>query len=130
MSRITVVNESPEFLELVRDILETDRHETVLIDGERADAAEAVVTSRPDLLLIDIRLGADELHGWEVAKTVRSDASLGPVPVLLCSGDLEALGALETELRGTRNVGTLTKPFAVEDLISAVDGLVGTVGMR
>ena len=40
MARITVVNDNPEFLDLVHDILEGDRYDTTLIDGDRPDALD------------------------------------------------------------------------------------------
>ena len=35
--RVTVVNDSPEFLELVGDILADERIPTILIDGDQPD---------------------------------------------------------------------------------------------
>ncbi len=124
MARITVVNDNPEFLELVRDILEGDRYETTTIDGDHPDALAAVRTSRPDLLVIDLRMGSDELHGWAIGQQVRRDPALVGLPILVCSADVRALRELEEELERARNVRALVKPFSIDALTDAIDGLL------
>lgn len=124
MARVTIVNDSPEFLDLVRDILEGDRYETVTIDGDRADTLELIRASRPHLLMIDIRLGVEGDHGWQIAQEVRRDPSLEELPVLLCSADPSALAEIEAGLGATRSVRTLAKPFSVDRLTSAIDELL------
>ena len=124
MARVTVVNDNPEFLDLVRDILEDDRYATTTIDGDRADALEAIRESRPDVLMIDLRMGADGLHGWDIAQQVRAEPDFDGLPVLICSADAMALTALEVDLEGLQHVDTLVKPFSIDDLSVAIDGLL------
>lgn len=124
MARITVVNDNPEFLELVHDILEDDRYEATTIDGDRQDALELIRASRPDLLMIDIRMGTDTLHGWHVAQALRRDPRFDRLPVLVCSGDLAALDEIADDLDEQRHVRALTKPFNIDELTQAVDELL------
>ena len=124
MARVTVVNDNPEFLELVGEILTQDRYETTLVDGDAPDAIERVRGSQPDVLMIDLRMGHDELHGWQVVQQVRADASFADLPILLCSADSRALQAIEGELADTHNVVTLTKPFRIDELMHRVDELL------
>jgi CheY-like chemotaxis protein len=91
--RITVVNDNPEFLELVRDILDDERYATTAIDGDLEGALERVVESRPELLIIDLRLGTEVLRGWDIAQEVRREPSLESLPVIICSADVLALQA-------------------------------------
>ena len=130
MARVTVVNDNPEFLELVRDILEDDRYDTTTIDGDRDDALDAIRASRPDLLMIDLRNGSDELHGWDIAQEVRREPALAGLPVLVCSADAAALEALKEDLTATRHVGTLTKPFRIDALTEAIDSLLAEAASR
>lgn len=130
MARVTVVNDNPEFLELVRDILEDDRYDTTTIDGDRDDALDAIRASRPDLLMIDLRKGPDELHGWDIAQEVRRAPELSGLPILVCSADTEALEALEEDLTATRHVGTLTKPFRIDALTEAIDALLAEAASK
>lgn len=124
MARVTVVNDNPEFLELVHDILEDERYETTTIDGDRADAIEKIRASRPDVLMIDIRLGTDTLHGWRVAQEIRRDPRFAGLPILVCSGDLAALEETADDLNEQRHVRTLPKPFSIDDLTQALDELL------
>lgn len=125
MARVTVVNDNPEFLELVREILEDDRYETTTIDGDRADTIDAIKASRPDLLMIDVRLGVEGDHGWEIAQRVRADEAFADLPVVLCCTDPLALEELAEDIDASRRVVTLTKPFSIDQLTDAVDRAIG-----
>jgi len=125
MARVTVVNDTPDFLDLVHDILEGDRYETTLIDGDQGDAFELVRASRPDLLMIDLRLGGQGLSGWEIAQRVREEPDFKGLPVIVCSADVQAMSELESDLAGTRHVATLSKPFEIQELTDTIDGLLG-----
>ncbi len=130
MARVTVVNDNPEFLALVHDILQDDRYEATTIDGERPDALDAVKASRPDLLMIDLRMGTEGLHGWDIAQQVRADPAFDGLPVLICSADVLALKELEGDLEQTLHVGTLTKPFSIDELTASIDGLLAEAATR
>ena len=124
MARVTVVNDNPEFLDLVHDILEGDQYDTVLIDGDQPDALDQIRSSRPDLLMIDVRLGVEGDHGWEIAQEVRREPQFEELPVLLCSADTVALEGLESRLAETRRVALLAKPFTIDELTSVLDELL------
>lgn len=124
MARITVVNDNPEFLELVRDILEDERYQVTTVDGDKPDALDRVRSSRPEVLMIDLRMGRDQLHGWDVAQQVRAEPELDDVPILVCSGDLKAMNEIADQLADTKNVATLVKPFGIDDLTAAIDRLL------
>ncbi|MCA1569691.1 MAG: response regulator [Chloroflexi bacterium] len=130
MARVTVVNDNPEFLALVRDILEGDRYDTTTIDGDRADALEQVRASRPDLLMIDLRMGSAELHGWGIAQQIRADPDFDGMPILICSADAQAVRDLEQDMAATQQVSSLLKPFGIDALTRAIDGLIATSPAR
>jgi CheY-like chemotaxis protein len=122
--RITVVNDNPEFLELVRDILEDEHYATTTIDEDFENASERVVESRPELLILDLRLGTDDLRGWHIAQEVRTEPSLEGLPVIICSADVLALEALADELANSKQVRTLSKPFTIAELTAVIDGML------
>jgi CheY-like chemotaxis protein len=130
MTRVTVVNDNAEFLDLVHDILEGDRYETTLIDGDHPEVMDLIRTSRPDLLMIDVRLGVEGDHGWEIAQEVRAEPEFSELPVLLCSADTLALEGLESGLAETRRVATLAKPFTIDTLVSIIDELLADPAIR
>jgi CheY-like chemotaxis protein len=119
-----VVNDNPEFLDLMADVLHDERYPTTVIDGDRADAVHLITAAVPQLLIIDLRLGSNQLHGLEVMRQVRADPSLREVPTLICTGDTEALASLEEELAAMRRVDTMVKPFSIDELFSKMQGLL------
>jgi CheY-like chemotaxis protein len=130
MARVTVVNDNPEFLELVADILSDARYVTTLIDGDEPNAIDLVHASNPDVLMIDLRMGNNELHGWEIAQQVRAHEALAGLPILVCSADSRALTEVGRHLDATNSVATLSKPFNIDDLCGALDGLLSQGASR
>lgn len=124
MARITVVNDNPEFLALMEEVLEDERYETTTIDGDRDDALDLVRGSRPELLILDLRLSSEGLRGWDLAQEIRRDRRFEDLPVLLCSADLQALRDIEEQLKGHHAVEVLPKPFGIDHLTGSVDRLL------
>jgi CheY-like chemotaxis protein len=123
-THVVVVNDNPEFLELMADLLHDKRYPVTVIDGDRDNAVDLVRAAVPAAMIIDLRLGKDELHGWQVLQEVRSDPELSELPTLICSGDVQALAQLEEELLGMRRVATITKPFNIDELFEKLERLL------
>jgi CheY-like chemotaxis protein len=121
---VVVVNDNPDFLDLMGDLLHDERYPVTLIDGDRDNAVELVEAAVPDALIIDLRLGRDTLHGWEVLREVRTNQQLARLPTIVCSGDLQALDRLSDEIRTMDRVAVLRKPFQIEDLFALLDALL------
>lgn len=120
-THIVVVNDNPEFLDVMADILHDHRYAATVIDGDRPDALELVQAAEPDGLIIDLRLGGDELHGWDVLQEIRRDARLRELPTIVCSGDTEALAGLGDAIAGMPRVATIKKPFTVEEMLGLLE---------
>ena len=118
---IVVVNDNPDFLEVMADLLHDHRYAATVVDGDRDNAIELVRAAEPDGLIVDLRLGRDELHGWEVLKEIRSDSELSDLPTVICSADHEALESLRDSLVGMRRVATLTKPFTIAEMLATLE---------
>ena len=124
--RITVVNDNPEFLELMDALLEEGSgYDVTTIDGDDITDVEPIRRSQPDLLIIDLRLRRDGLAGWDVLLAVRSDSELRQLPVILCTGDLEGLKEHAEEITQDPRVATLEKPFHIDALEELVQRFVG-----
>lgn len=126
--RVTAVNDNPEFLELVGEILREDHYAVTLIDSDKPEALATIKASQPDILMLDLRLGSAGLRGWDVLQAVRGDPDLTELPVLLCSGDFEAMERVESDLGSMTNVGTLRKPLALDQLSDAISHLLDDPG--
>ena len=113
-SSILVVDDEPDILELVRDILRDEGHEVDLAeDAESARAARR--NRRPDLILLDIWMpdsdGISLLREW-------SESGTGDAPVIMMSGH----GTMETAVEATR-LGAydfLEKPLSMAKLLLTV----------
>jgi CheY-like chemotaxis protein len=123
-THVVVVNDNPEFLDLMADILHDERYPTTVIDGDRDDAVELIIAAVPQVLIIDLRRGREELHGWQVLQEVRANSDLSELPTLICTGDTLAVDALQEQLSGMRRVDTILKPFSIEELLAKLQQLM------
>lgn len=122
--RVVVVNDNSEFLEVMADLLHDERYPVTLIDGDRENAVELIRAAIPQTLIIDLRLGSDELHGWDVLQQVRRDPQLSELPTIICTGDTQGLIGLGDEIANMRRVATLRKPFSADELFATLDALL------
>lgn len=122
--RVSVVNDNPEFLELMQDILEGDRYDASIINGERISGIEAIRATHPELLIVDLRLSQPTITGWDLAKQIRADPELASVPMILCTGAPDEVRERAAELAALPHVEVLAKPFALGELESMVARLL------
>lgn len=92
-------------------ILERLGYSVVGMAGSPTEAIEAVQDHKPDLVLMDIHLGA-EMDGIEVMEHIRS---FSQVPVIFISGNSDP-SARKRANEGEKVIGFLIKPFIVTDL--------------
>ena len=96
-----------------------------VFDGDTLHDVEPIRGSRPDLLIIDLRLRRSGMAGWDVLRAVRADSGLEQLPIILCTGDLQSLEEHAQAITDDVNVATLQKPFHVEELEARVQQFVG-----
>ena len=120
-THIAVINDNPDFLEVMADLLHDHRYAATVIDGDRDNALELVRACEPDGLIIDLRLGRDELHGWDVLQQIRSDPELSELPSVICSGDVEALDSVVEQRAGMKRVATIRKPFSIDEMLATLE---------
>ena len=121
--RISVVNDNPDFLELMSAILDDDAgYDVTLFDGEKTSIAE-LVASEPDLVIVDLVLGG--ASGWEIVTLSRAEPRLADLPILICSADVTALRERGDELERIGNVHILEKPFSLDEITDIVERLIG-----
>jgi CheY-like chemotaxis protein len=123
MKRVTVVNDSPDFLRLMADVLHDAHYPATVIDGDRDDAMELIEAAEPEVLIIDLRLGSDGLHGMDILRWARQHPQLSSVPTIICTGDSYGLERVQDELDSMVGVTVLMKPFSVDELYAALQQL-------
>jgi CheY-like chemotaxis protein len=130
--RLTVVDDSTEFLSLIEDVLGTT-HDVVTQQVVRA--IDDLAATAPDLLVVDLHCGGPEggLTGWEIIAAARAHPALRNVPVLVCSADLAALREDRISLIAYGDVQIVAKPFdvaAFEQLVAQTLRLAGGPRLR
>ncbi|OQX62252.1 MAG: hypothetical protein B5M51_06380 [Anaerolinea sp. 4484_236] len=82
---------------------------------EPDQAIEYIQELRPEIITLDVLFGADE-SGWKILETLKEDAELSSIPIIICS-------ILDEKAKGL-SLGAaeyLTKPILEKDLVSAIE---------
>jgi CheY-like chemotaxis protein len=120
--RISVINDNPEFLELMGDILGEDSGFAVTLHDGEETGIDTVREADPDLIIVDLLLGG--ASGWELVTLSRADPTLAEVPIIVCTADVAQLRRRSGELAAIGNVHVLQKPFGIDDLLGTIDRLL------
>src|SRR6476469_9157937 len=116
MSKCILVVEDQEDNRLIlRDLLGNAGYE--LIEVERGeDALSAVMTRRPDLILMDIQL--PQMDGYEATRRIKSSPEMKEVPVIAVTS--YALAGDEGKARAAGCNAYISKPFSPRALLAKV----------
>ena len=116
--QIAVINDDTAYLQLMHDLLEEEEGYTVTICNEADQAYQFVKQSRPDLVILDIRVGHEE-NGWMILNLLTLDPVTRPIPVIVCSAAVHSLQEHE-ELLQQYDCEVLPKPFDLDVLLAKV----------
>lgn len=113
---IMVVDDQPVNLRLMEEVLHRQGYGVRSFPRGRL-ALAAAAQHPPDLILLDVTM--PEMDGFEVCRTLRSDAALSSIPVIF----LSALGETEDKLAAFESGGIdyVTKPFQPEEVKARID---------
>jgi DNA-binding response OmpR family regulator len=120
--RISVLNDNPEFLELMTDILDGDGGYEVSTFEDPTTSVDDLAASEPHLVIVDLLLGG--ASGWEIVALSRADDRLSSVPIIVCSADVAALRNRADDFERIGNSHVLPKPFGLEELTGLVERLL------
>ena len=122
--RIIVINDDTAFLELMHELLQDEEGYDVLICREWEDAHAFVKEHRPDLVILDIRMGGEE-HGWTILNLLTLDPVTRPIPVIVCSAAIQSLHEQQPWL-DKFGICALPKPFDLDMLLEMVGRVLVT----
>jgi CheY-like chemotaxis protein len=119
MARLLIIEDHADNLELMRYLLTAFGHQPVAaMDGLAGLAAAA--RERPDLILCDLQLpGVD---GLEVARRLKADAALRPVPLVAVTA-LAMVGDRERILAAGFD-GYISKPIVPETFVPQIEAFL------
>jgi CheY-like chemotaxis protein len=87
MLRCLIVDDNPRFQDAARALLERQGVTVVDVVSTGAEALQRAAELRPDVVLVDINLGAES--GFEVARRLHRDSDGTPVRLILISTQAE-----------------------------------------
>src|SRR3954452_11375221 len=117
--QIAVINDDTTYLQLMHDLLEDEEGYNVSICKEAERAYEFVKESRPDLVILDIRVGHEE-NGWTILELLTLDPDTRPIPVIVCSAAIHSLQEHDALLQ-QYDCEVLAKPFDLDVLLAKVN---------
>jgi PAS domain S-box-containing protein len=124
-TRIAIVDDSPELVEVMGAILTDDGYD-VVVCLDRDDVVAELAAAQPDLIILDLllRTPGTSRSGWDLLQQIRTNEGLRGVPVLICSADLVTLRERAEEISRQRATDSLAKPFSIQQLEDAVARLL------
>jgi CheY-like chemotaxis protein len=122
MTKILVVDDSISVRKALERVLVPRAMEvTIAASGEQA--LEQLKTSVPDLVIADVVMPG--MSGFELCSSVKQDADLRHVPVILISGIVDAKVISQAEQVGA--VSVVSKPFTPDDLFPKIDAALSNL---
>ena|SRR5438309_6770345 len=120
--RVLVVEDNAVTRKLVQDTLELEGYEVVCAE-EGGAALKEIGATRPDVIVLDAMMPG--IDGFTVLSKLRNDPATADLPVLM----LTALDDTDSTWKGWAGGCHyyMTKPFEIEDLLSAVGRLASGV---
>jgi len=122
-SKILIVDDEPEFIEVTRVLLESNGYQVVTAcDGD--EAKRKALDEGPDLVVLDVMMRTVD-EGFHVARWLRETESTSDIPIIM-------LTAVNREIPWARadNIrlpldGFLDKPVSPEALLKEVQKALG-----
>jgi CheY-like chemotaxis protein len=119
---ITVVDDDPTFIEMMREILADEGYQVMTSLGG-SDVLATIHKPRPDLIILDIRMEKPDA-GWTLLSTLRLGTDTSDIPVIVSSADGQFPAAKAAQL-AAHGVEVLEKPFNIEELIDKIKRILG-----
>lgn len=119
-SKVLVVDDDPEIVELMVDVLERDGRFEVRTAGSGYDAGVMTQEFRPDLMILDYML--PDVNGNVVCKTIRDNPTFEHMKIIIVSGVVN-----QEEIDQLINMGGdvfLKKPFSIDELVKIISELL------
>jgi CheY-like chemotaxis protein len=115
---IAVVNDQPEFLELMRDFLEMEGYDVLTI-AKHQGAFEQIKRSKPDMVICDLVFN-NEVAGWALIDMLYFDPQTRAVPLVVCSAAVHQIREAQASL-SSKGIKWLEKPIAFEELLEIIN---------
>ena len=118
--KVLVVDDDPEIVELMVDVLERDGRFEVRTANSGYDAGVLTQEFRPDLMILDYML--PDVNGNVVCKTIRQNPAFEHMKIVIVSGVIN-----QDEISELMTVGAdafVKKPFSIDELVGKMAELL------
>jgi DNA-binding response OmpR family regulator len=122
-TRIMVVNDTQEILQLFREILTDEGYEAILYSFAIQDLEE-IERVKPDLIILDYMFDQEQI-GWQLLQKLKMYRPTASIPVIICTAAAQRVREMEGYLQ-SKAIGLVLKPFDIEDLLKAIDQALRT----
>jgi DNA-binding response OmpR family regulator len=119
---VFAINGAPEFLNLVRELFQEERYNVTTTNYVPNSFAQ-IAALQPDALIVDVVVG--QSAGWELLERLHAEAATTGIPVLVLSTDPRLLDRARQEAERYGDHRYLAKPFELDDLLGAIDAMIG-----
>lgn len=117
--KILIVEDEESLLKL-ESILLTSRGYEVVGAADGAAALEKAVSTRPDLIILDIML--PKIDGFEVCRRIKQDPETAHIPVMMLTAKKSEQDCDRGKAAGAS--AYVTKPFKSARIIEIIQGLL------
>ena len=115
---VLLVEDEPHIIEALSFLLEQDGW-TVRSHSDGADAVDAAVEIRPDVIVLDAML--PNKSGFEILGEIRTRGDIAHLPILMLTAKGQAKDRTAAETAGADMF--MTKPFSNKEIVEAVSML-------
>ena len=122
-TRILVVNDTQEILDLFRILLEDEGYE-VILSSYPLQTVKQVEQIAPELIILDLMFG-DEKFGFQMLEMLKLSRATMSIPVIVCTAALQAVREMEGYLV-SKGIAVVYKPFDIDELIKVVSQALET----
>lgn len=116
-TKILIVDDSPEMIDILRNILPKNIRGQVAINGPSALKILESSSELPDLILLDVMMPG--MDGYEVCRRIKRDVRLRDIPIIFISSLNQSFDKVKAFKMGA--VDYITKPFNREEVLVRID---------
>lgn len=115
IKKILVVDDTPMYLDQIRQILVTKGYETYTASSGK-EALEKARSVRPDLIFMDVVM--PEMDGFAACRELTKDSTTKQIPIIFVSSKNTEADRVWAELQGAK--AYITKPYTAEQILEQV----------